>query len=427
MSALLTSKVNSSSAAASAAVDECETQSKSVTNGIIKLQTRAQGIPPSQRANQPSTSITEWEPDGGKTAEQSRALPHSAAGDSNESTIVADAASDDDKSAAAASVFIADNLCTDISLPASAASVAPPARRPFGLSLKKDKESAGYVVASIDPLSPAAADPCLKKGTVVLELNGLVCKGLGAEQVGELLEGRGCSELRVTMKKGWLRGTTTTVLRRPQEQQGAAAAAATAPTAAAAAAADASSLPASDKHAAGAAGFDADAERRAGDLNVELDEQLQSRAAIAVAADKLAAKVDGRGAAESGCIDRFDTGSEGCRVIAVPLVQPETSDVEVDGTVSSSSSKGGAGDSSSKGGAGDSSSKGGGYWQRSSAVISAIEQNLALLHKRMQHEKNAEQQQLRSQPTSLARGVPALLLPVIARGMQWRKTWGVMM
>jgi hypothetical protein len=432
-SAMLSSKVKSTvsaasaasaAAAAAAAADIFVPQSSSVTNGIIKLQARTRGMLTrkllSQRADQPPASSKEREEAGAKAAEENplgaRARAQSAAGDSKADTFAADAACDDDESAAAAAVaaaaaaasfVIAGNPHTDIHHPTTAAQATPPPSRPFGLSLEKDQASAGYVVASIAPSSPASAEPHLKKGTLVLQLNGQACKGLAPQQVDDLLQGRGCSELRVTVKKGWLWGTTTAVLRRAEEQLDVAAAAA-------AAAAAASSLPANDKHAADAANFDADAGRLVGDPNLELDEQLRSRAAIAVVAHELAAKGDGGagGGSESGGDDTCDGGSvvalpvaddacDGGSVVAlpvaavnaVPLLQPQTSEVDVGIRGSSSSS---------------SSIKGGGYGRRSSAIMSAVEQNLALLRDRMQQEKRAEQQQL-SRRTTDARARIALV------------------
>jgi hypothetical protein len=143
---------------------------------------------------------------------------------------------------------------------------------PFGLSLEKER-GGGYVVSAVTPASSASAESRLKKGVLVLELNGQSCKGMEQGQVDAMLQGTGFSELRVTVKKSWFWGTTTVVLKKLEEREHAGATRLREQTQA-----DAVTCvtPGQVLH----------------DLNFEVDKEVLARAAVAVASERAVLDAD---------------------------------------------------------------------------------------------------------------------------------------
>jgi hypothetical protein len=107
-------------------------------------------------------------------------------------------------------------------MPRAAAASGIPSASPaqaaaaFGIALERVK-GGDYIICSTAPHSLAAHEPRLKKGTLVLKLNGKVCRELQREQVDAMLEGRGCSELCVTVRTGRLRGSATVALQKEDD------------------------------------------------------------------------------------------------------------------------------------------------------------------------------------------------------------------
>jgi hypothetical protein len=392
-SSILSPKLSAAPATAAAIPDTQDHQSSLVIRSIVQLQAHARGLLTRQHLSRHAqqTSVVSkmgHAADGDIIGElptnDSRTQPRSAVGDSASHSAESAGAYD---SSTCPVFYDTDAQQAESDRPIAAAPPAPRSSRPFGLSLEKDRASAGYVVASITPFSPASAEPRLKKGAVVLELNGQACKGLSAAQVEDMLEGRGCSELRVTVKKSWLWGTSTAVLKLQEEQSGVVLDADVCVSTAAV------TVPTKDYHAADSSvcGADVPVDRCTGDPNVDLDQQLRSRAAIAVVANQLAAEGDesregDKGTGASGCDGHV--GRDDPSVVAVPepsvdavhSVKQQRSDVEVGSTGNSSRGHGGG--------------------ARSSAIMSAVEQNLAHLNDRMQQEKRSKLQQLNRRTTA---------------------------
>ncbi len=189
--------------------------------------------------------------------------------------------------------------CEPSATDVASASAPPMCVRPFGLSLEKERGGAGYVVSAVAPASSASAESRLKKGVMVLELNGQSCKGMELQEVNAMLEGTGFTQLRVTVKKSWLWGTTTVVLKKLEQHDHAGVTQVREQNEADAGRCLTPSL--------GSAG------QALRDLNLELDKELLARAAVAVASEHAVLNADSMnrgGAAEDG--KEHDNGGVCC-------------------------------------------------------------------------------------------------------------------
>jgi hypothetical protein len=361
-------------AATAAAIPHSQSRFGFVTSGIEKLQAHARAML-TRLDQQPSAATQVGETAHGEKAvkqpsNEIQARPCSTAGST--CTDGAAGACIHYNSAPRTASISADTsqseCCRQIAAAPPTPPPTPPPRRPFGLSLEKDRASAGYLVASIAPFSPASAEPRLKKGALVLELNGQACKGLSAAQVEDMLEGRGCCELRVTVKKSWLWGVTTAVLKMQNVQLGASSAANGDSTAAADVSILSDDDAAADKSTVGA---DVPFERTIGVPNLDLDQQLRSRAAVAVAANKLGAWGDAGGALR---------GDDSMMMVPIATASPMPSAQQQRNNVNDGGFTAGISEVCDG---------------RSSAIMTAVEQNLALLF-----DKYTQQQQLDRRTTA---------------------------
>jgi hypothetical protein len=244
---------------------------------------------------------------------------------------------------------------------------APPPS-PFGLVLERQK-SGMYVVTAVAASSPASAQPRLKSGAVVVELNGLSCPTLQPAQVESMLQGDSGGELRVTVKKGWLWGTAAVVLKAREQHGEHHAAAASSPT----------SVAASDEN--NAAHGTMCLEQCDGNPFGDLSTELLSRAAVAVAASELAARGGdggGGGVQDFGGEEVAAALGDGCGSedrVAVSLqcaASAEGLAQTLDDCCRPSEC-------------------------RSSDIVSAVERNLALLNDRLRLQKQQQQQQQKQQ------------------------------
>ena len=76
------------------------------------------------------------------------------------------------------------------------------------------KEESRWTIGEIFPDTPASREPRLKKGSVILELNGQSTMELRFPQMKDLIQGPPNTDLKITLKKGWFFGSETIVLKR---------------------------------------------------------------------------------------------------------------------------------------------------------------------------------------------------------------------